>query len=305
MRVQTNGRCYSDLLYRKQIGTKKFKSKNSEYEYSLPVYKNVKKKIRVLSDLHLDVNKDYPLELEDKDTFTVICGDIAGEYEYAKEWLNNNIKNGIIIEGNHILYNRDGLSLQELYKRYQKDYTLDNNVTFLQNNHKVIDNIVFVGCTLWTNYRLFGRLSTWQCERYMNDFRWGCYEECEWTGLNSKFIKTKLEPKHCIHEFYESLQYIDSVCEEYPNNKIVVVTHHCPSIKCIDKFYSNDECTPAYASNLESFIKDHSNIVCWLCGHSHNQCDFEIDGCRVVMNCRGYCYRNEDKNFNPNKTILI
>lgn len=276
--------------------------------YNFNEYDNQKrKKIRIISDLHLDVNKNYPLVLKDKNIFTVIAGDIAGEYNIAKQWLNENINNGVFVGGNHIFYNNERQTLQQLYKRYQNDFPLDNNVSFLQNGFKIIDDIVFVGCTLWTNYRLFGIEETRECLNRMNDFRFGYYEEPEYTGTYIKYNKVSLLPCHLIDEFKKSLDYIDDICKRYVRNKIVIVTHHCPSIKCLSKYYRNGGgISQAYASNLESFIKDHSNIVCWICGHSHNQCDFKIDGCRIVMNCRGYVdYDSSNKHFNENKFIYI
>ena len=108
-----------------------------------------------------------------------------------------------------------------------------------------------------------------------------------------------------INEFNNSLKYIEEICDQYPQYKIVVVTHHCPSIKCISSHYRAGDCNQAYASDLESFIKNHNNIVCWVCGHSHNSCDFKIDGCRVIMNCRGYVMYGENFRFDPNKKIYI
>ena len=37
-------------------------------------------KIRVISDLHIDVNEEYPFTLKDKDIFTIICGDLSGYF---------------------------------------------------------------------------------------------------------------------------------------------------------------------------------------------------------------------------------
>lgn len=34
-------------------------------------------KLRIISDLHVDVNHSIPLEYDD-DVFTVVCGDISG-----------------------------------------------------------------------------------------------------------------------------------------------------------------------------------------------------------------------------------
>lgn len=276
-----------------------------KYKTNFHDMKENKLKVRYMSDLHIDVNCEYPFELDDKDTFTVIAGDIAGDYNIAKDWINKNIKNGIIIEGNHIVYNNDKLSLQKLYKRYQDDFPKDSNVTFLQNDYKIVNDVVFIGCTLWTDYRLFGYLGTREPYKCMNDFRFGIYEEVEWTGLNSKYVDTHLLPEHCINEFKISIEEIERLCDKFMGYKIVLVTHHCPSIKCLSPNYRHDNISQAYASNLEYFIKNHSNIVCWICGHSHNQCDFKIDGCRVVMNCRGYERYNESYNFKPNKSILI
>ena len=36
-------------------------------------------KIRIISDLHLDINDENPFKLNDTETFTVICGDIVVE----------------------------------------------------------------------------------------------------------------------------------------------------------------------------------------------------------------------------------
>ena len=54
-------------------------------------------KFRVLSDLHVDINERYPLELKDKDVFTVICGDMGGETEMGIDWIRKNVRRGIIV----------------------------------------------------------------------------------------------------------------------------------------------------------------------------------------------------------------
>ena len=64
-------------------------------------------KIRILSDLHLDINNEFPFVLEDEDTFIVLCGDISGDYHQTQEWINNNLHRGVFVEGNHIGYDSD------------------------------------------------------------------------------------------------------------------------------------------------------------------------------------------------------
>lgn len=270
-----------------------------------PVWKykpNPKMKIRILSDLHIDYNQKYPLELEDKKTFTLLAGDISGYPDVGIKWIKENIQNGLYVEGNHIFYNNEKKPLQKLYEMYQKEFPLDSNVSFLQNECKIINDIVFVGCTLWTDCRLNGAYDGQDLLNTMNDYRYGKYIYNY--GTNNPTIG-KFTPYISTEEFNNSLNYIHTVCENFKGRKIVVLTHHCPSIKCISPYYRSSDSNHAYASNLEDFIKNHGNIVLWVCGHSHSQCDFKIDGCRVIMNCRGYVKYGEDKKFNPNKTIFI
>lgn len=264
-------------------------------------YKEINRKplrVKVLSDLHLDVNRDYPFELpKDDEDLVIIAGDLSGHLNITKEWLNKNVHEGIFIEGNHMLYNGQGKALQDLYKDYEEAFPLDSNITFLQNSCKQVEDVIFVGCTLWTNYRLQGFLGTRSPRKYMNDFYYGLYKENDEVE--------SLEPEHLIKEFNESLKYIERVCDTFPQARIVVITHHCPSIECTPPAYMHSEINQAFCSNLESFIKDHGNISHWICGHSHWQTSFEIDDCKIILNARGYCYRDEDKNFDPHLIVEI
>ena len=85
-------------------------------------------------------------------------------------------------------------------------------------------------------------------------------------------------------EFKKSLKYIQKLSEQYPNKTIVVITHHAPSIKSIPLKYLNSDLSPAFASNLESFILKHSNIKLWCHGHIHSYNDYKIGDCRIVCN---------------------
>lgn len=51
-------------------------------------------KIRIISDLHIDVNPGYPFKLKYKKTFTIICGDRG----YVKYKENTGFKEDFIVE---------------------------------------------------------------------------------------------------------------------------------------------------------------------------------------------------------------
>ena len=44
----------------------------------------------------------------------------------------------------------------------------------------------------------------------------------------------------------------------------------------------------AYSTNLDDFILDRRQIRLWTHGHTHEDFDYMIGGCRVVCNPRGY-----------------
>lgn len=256
-----------------------------------------KTKIRYMSDLHLDYNHDYPIELKDKNTFTAIAGDISGIHDIGVEWIKNNIHNGVFVEGNHIFYNYDGMTLQDLYKRLEEEFPIDSNVSFLQNTYKKVGNCIIFGATLWTDCRYYGNLMMENLRRHMNDYRYGRYEE--------KGEARRLEPEDTVKEFNKSLKVLEKLCDKYPADRIVVLTHHCPSERCISPYYRHSDCNQGYSSHLESFIKSHGNIAAWICGHSHHCTKFDVDGCKVVMNCRGYVRAGEAEKFKPNSYIMV
>lgn len=131
-------------------------------------------KIRILSDLHLDINQKIPFLLEDKEIFTVLCGDISGNPEQTIEWINQNIKQGVFVEGNHIGYDSQH-SIQYIENLLSAEYPTTATVTYLKNGFKMVNDIVFVGGILWTDFNLYGKafqtLHKLYASQLMNDFR--------------------------------------------------------------------------------------------------------------------------------------
>lgn len=83
----------------------------------------------------------------------------------------------------------------------------------------------------------------------------------------------------------------------------VVVTHHAPSEKSVPNEYIGRIESSAYASNLESIIREYTPSL-WLHGHMHNSSSYNIEGCRVICNPRGYPdERNHE--FNPEMIVNL
>lgn len=261
-------------------------------------------KIRIISDLHLDLNKRYPLKLE-RDVFTVIAGDTSGDPKHGSNWIQRHIKNGVFVSGNHLVYNKSGLTIQELREIYANNFPESKSMTYLEKMtekgifYKKVDGILFVGSTLYTDFRLNGRYedNVYWSRRRMNDYHWGLVKDDRLGTI------IKLNPEYLAECFKKTLAAFTEVIERFqkeePDTPVVVVTHYCPSKKCISEAYLDSEMNASYVSDLEDFITSHPNIRLWACGHIHSQDSFKVGNCLVVMNPRGYVDRCEDAQFDP------
>ena len=112
--------------------------------------------IRYFSDLHIDLNRKSDFPIDDNDIFTIIAGDISGNPFVSTNWINDNIKQGLFVAGNHIVYNSEHLSISSWKDYLSNKFPITGPISFLENNYKEINNIIFIGCTLYTDYKYGG-----------------------------------------------------------------------------------------------------------------------------------------------------
>ncbi len=273
-------------------------------------------KIRILSDLHLDINEKHPFTLDDKSIFTIICGDISGNIKQTTQWIDNNMKQGVFVEGNHIGYDSEH-SVQYLEKLLCQQYPSTASVTYLKDNYKIVDDIVFVGGILWTDFCLFGKdLQTLYkifAPQRVNDYKYNYSNikhlnketEANFQELVDKKWIRKLTASDTVDMFNATLNNIEQTCQRFSDKKVVVVTHHAPSEKSVPEIYGIDKSTPAFTSNLENFILENPNIKLWCHGHIHSASDYQIGDCRIICNPRGYVSIGEHSDFDKDLTLTI
>lgn len=258
-------------------------------------------KFRVISDLHVDVNEKYPFELidNDKSVITLVAGDVSGDPEIDYKWLHENTNySGIMVPGNHIVYNYKELPIQELQQQERDLFAKSNRWTYLEKDYKVYDDekVVIFGATLWTDYETDAIDANWGMiisKQVMNDFRFGLMK-----NENNEVVG--LTPKWCLEEHKKTLEALDKVCKEYPDYSIVVLTHHCPSKKSIHHRFLSMGTNSAYVSDLTDFILNHPNIKAWVCGHVHHPHKYNIGQCQVFSNPRGYVMFEENTDWDRN-----
>lgn len=272
-------------------------------------------KIRIISDLHIDINKDYPLEYQD-DIFTIVCGDICGDYKQAYKWINKNIKRGILVCGNHIVYNDYAKTILSIKQYLSKKFPVDNEVTLLENEvgviSKVVDRILFVGSCMYTDYRLpivgvkkenekdVISINKWNGSYSMNDFNFGI-------KVKTKSLIRYLTPDDYEEQFYDTLKKMTEVLEENESREVplpvVLITHHPLSARCIAERFKNSKINASFVSDYEEFINRFPSIKLVCSGHVHNSFNFKLDDTReqsalYIVNPRGYIKHGEGKEFN-------
>lgn len=256
-------------------------------------------KLTILSDLHIDINHNYDFSNLKDQEFVIICGDISGNPLNVKHWVNENISRGLFIEGNHLGYEKSGQYQIDFKQGAQRwlgsQFDGSSGVKYLENDIHIVDDIVFIGCTLYTDFNLYNPTRDPRRQKdYMNiiqsslnDFR---HVMCE---VDENIQRVTAYDYLMWHN--ESITYIEKICQEYPDKKIVIISHHAPSKKSIApqfQYGMESRYNAGYASNLEWLIKKYKNIRLWVHGHVHCDNSYKIRQCRVIS--RPFGYHNEN-----------
>lgn len=293
-------------------------------------------KIRVFSDIHLDVNEGFPFSFKEgeKDIFTLIPGDISGNPKLTAKWVKENVRNGMFIVGNHDpAYNDLGWTIKKQKEYLAERFKPEDSMTFMDESVGVMSktipgtNILVIGSTLYTDYKyvseymqrcmedgnrhrkengeseMLAETINMSCAASgLNDFRWGHVEdEFDDRGLSQRLVR----PDDYKRWFEATFQKIKELVEQNPDRDIIVMSHHCPSPKLIAEEYVNNRMNASYVSDLEGFIVQHPNIRAWVCGHVHSVkiTDIGEKGQLLICNPRGYEKHLESSAWNPNTFI--
>ncbi|AJD41704.1 phosphatase [Rhizobium sp. SEMIA 4085] len=254
-------------------------------------------KLWIISDIHLEFGEPF-LQTPRDDVDVLVCaGDVLTKgLVPSLRWLADTIAREIpviFVAGNHDFY---GASIEESIRDSREFAAGFSNVHFLENDAVEIGGVRFIGGTLWTDFRLFGRnpsVSMSYAESGMNDFK------------KIKFSKApyrKFKPIHAYRKHIETRDFIAADLRKHTRPKSVVVTHHAPSPRAIALGFRHDPLSACYASDLEDLITEAGPTL-WVHGHVHHRNDYIIGSTRVVSNSRGY--PGEATGFDPTFTIKI
>jgi len=237
-----------------------------------------------------------------KADLVILAGDIdLGPFsaQYANDlagWLGTPT---VLIAGNHEFYEGE---YHSTYAALRKGCEGDSGVSFLERMRLELgaegDRVRILGCTLWTDFRLFGEdrraESMRVAEKRMSDFR----------GLIRLGNSDYFAPTHAATIFAESLDWLRSELADDFDGSMIVVTHHAPSALSVPQEYKRDQTSAAYASPLDELIEDAGPAL-WVHGHMHHSLDYRIGNTRVVCNPRGYKPIALNKKFQPGLLVEV
>ena len=275
-------------------------------------------KIAICSDIHLEFG---PISLKNTKKAEVLI--LSGDICVAKDILDRDphetrfdnksskihkffqeccarFKHVIYISGNHEHYNGD---FAETFTVLRDRFGYLVNLHILDKESVLINDIMFIGGTLWTDMNKEDGITLMHMKSMMNDFR--CVKNSarkrhfhDLNG-NSQFQVANFTPDDAVEDHKKMLEYIKIMVEGKHDQKFVVVGHHAPSKASTHPRYA-DELTMngGYSSDLSEFILDYPQIKLWTHGHTHEEFDYLIGTTRIVCNPRGYInYEDRADNF--------
>lgn len=260
-------------------------------------------KIYLASDIHLEFG-DCELENPDQADLLILSGDICVARDIGRPDTDNivegqrsqrvknffhraskNFKHVIYVMGNHEHYHGDFAKSADIIRNMLADLGI-SNVYLLDRECREIDDWLFIGGTLWTDFNNRDPLTLHAAATMMNDYR----------GVkNTNDHRTwKFLPATALADHSRMIGYIRTVIENRraagrTDPRVIVVGHHGPSHQSVHELYRHDSMmNGCFVSNLDEFILDHPEICLWTHGHTHHNFDYHIGSTRIVCNPRGY-----------------
>jgi len=247
-------------------------------------------KLQILSDLHIEL-APYEFQRTDADV-VILAGDIhLGQSGF--KWALENITDQkvIYVLGNHEFYREATPQLIGKLKQLSKG----THIYVLENNAVTIQGVRFLGSTLWSDFQLLGDIDVAIATAQLNS--------TDFQQIRMSPQYRKIKPSDTVVWHNKTRRWIAQEIESRKDDKIVIVSHHAPSIRSIPEKDKSNSLSAAFASNMDDFIK-WTDAELWIHGHIHESFDYMIGKTRVVCNPLGNVDELNDR-FNPKLTIKI
>lgn len=207
----------------------------------------------------------------------------------SKEW-----DHVIYIMGNHEHYSGRWDRTETVLREELAHYS---NIHLLEMDRLVIDDVQFLGASLWTDFNRGDPLTILSARNIMNDYKA--------IGNFANGSYRKLHPNTTFATHNATIAWMQSQIREH-DMKTVICTHHAPSRQSTHPRYANQyHMNGCFISDCEFVMRKNDQILLWTHGHVHDPWDYMVEQCRVVCNPRGYPGEGSRMTFNPNLVIEV
>ena len=281
-------------------------------------------KLLILSDLHIEFGVPHTVPAGVDYDVVVLAGDIHSPGRKAVQWARRPStfagKPVVMVAGNHEFYG--GELTSELAA--MRATAVDSPVHVLDRSSVVIGGVRFLGAMLWTDFRLPVRQADGSmrsdtaramatADMQLNDFRqirvpqgWQPGDGPTVDPATRRLLR--VEDTVVLHEL-DRAWLLQELAEPF-DGPTIVVTHHAPAAGSVAERYASSWLTPAFVSDLprEMFSSAGKPVALWVHGHTRTSFDYQVHGCRVVSNPRGYRLRksaNENAAFQARLVVDV
>ena len=251
-------------------------------------------RIQIFSDLHADVAQPRPIAVTPDVDAVMVAGDVCEGAENGFARLRRIVPMQvpiIMVMGNHEYYRRHLAGELAAARQAAPLY----GVHLLENDIVTLGHVRFIGCSLWTDYALFGdpQRAMLAAAHGLNDHR-----RIKW----SKQPWSRFRPQEAWRLHQQSRAFIETNLAEPFDGVTVVVTHHAPHPGSLHPRFRNELLSAAYVSDLTAVINVGKPHL-WVHGHVHSSFDYYVGETRIVCNPHGY--GSENQHFDPALVVEI
>ena len=262
-------------------------------------------KIALGSDLHIEFGQLEVTNAHGADVL-ILSGDIVtatdlkgysegDSYGNAKRFMtffeqcSTSFKHVLYVMGNHEHYHGDFATSANILRTVLKEFP---NIRLMDKESITIEDVIFIGGTLWTDMNKEDPHTLYSIKGAMNDFRiiQNSSRKVTFKDDGGKFHEREARfcPEDTVEDHKAMLAFIDESTKD-KTDKFVVIGHHSPCKMSTHPRYKEEVMmNGAYSSDLSEFILDRPQIKLWTHGHTHDPYDYMIGSTRIVCNPRGY-----------------
>lgn len=238
-----------------------------------------------------------PELLETKQTVVLVAAGDIGRNFSGVLWLQRVVHNFpglkvVFVPGNHEYY---GSQLEDLYHQYKDVQTeigsiLEQDLHILTSNFTIIDNVLFVGDTLWTDCHKQDPAVMREVQKGMNDYVYIYNSHGKPITVNTTIDKHYNQSKY----IFKVLGNLAQIRQSRKDLKVAVVTHHSPLLPV----NGADLLGCAFCgTDIQEKLGLSDNIPdYWFFGHTHSSLctrrEYEYGSCEFISNQLGYTFED-------------